>query len=336
VTLMTFSRRSFVRGGVVTAAELGMPGRALAQHVPAKPETPNLRIGLAVDGTTFLPIYIAAAKTWQAEGINGQLFVFRGDAEVSQALVGGSVDLHLGSTTGILNLVDAGQPVAAFYAGFDQADLAWLADPSIKHWDDLRGKTLGVSTFGSITDALTQYVLRKRGMTPNKDVQIVQAGGTASAYQALKSGKIAAAIMSSPGKWMAQDDGYTVLGTQAGEVSPQWPKHVFMSKKSFIAANPATLTALLRAHVAAVRIAHADRAFAQQVLVDRLHYTPAFAQRAYDDVIAGFDERGRLPQRSMPAFWQISIANGDVHSVLPENSFLDARYINSFSSWAPR
>jgi NitT/TauT family transport system substrate-binding protein len=333
---MTLSRQSFMHSAAATAAILATPGRALAQRAPAKLETPNLRVGLAVDGTTFLPIYVAAAKTWQAEGINGQLFTFRGDSEVSQALIGGSVDLHLGSTTGILNLVDAGQPVSAFYAGFDQADLAWLADPSIKRWEDLRGKTLGVSTFGSITDALTQYVLRKRGLTPNKDVQLVQAGGTASAYQALKSGKLAAAIMSSPGKWMAQDDGFTVLGTQASEVSPQWPKHVFMAKKSFIAANPATLTALLRAHVAAVRLAHADRALAQQVLVDRLHYTPAFAQRAYDDVIGGFDERGRLPQRSMATFWQISIANGDVKSVQPENSFLDSHFINSFSTWAPR
>jgi hypothetical protein len=84
-----------------------------------------------------------------------------------------------------------------------------------------------------------------------------------------------------------------------------------------------------------VRIAHTDRALAQQVLVDRLHYTPAFAQRAYDDVIGGFDERGRLPQRSMAAFWQISIANGDVKSVLPESAFLDSRFIKTFASWAP-
>jgi ABC-type nitrate/sulfonate/bicarbonate transport system substrate-binding protein len=323
-------------GAAAAAAAFSVSTAARAQRAPGKLETPQLKIGLAVDGTTFLPIYIAAAKTWQAEGIDAQLFVFRGDSEVSQALVGGSVDLHLASTTGLLNLVEAGQPVNAFYAGFDQADLAWLADPGIKRWNDLRGKTLGVSTFGSITDALTQYVLLKHGLTPNKDVQIVQAGGTASAFQALKSGKIAAAIMSSPGKWQAQDDGFTLLGTQASEVAPRWPKHVFISKKSFIAANPNTLTALLRAHVAAVRLAKTDRALAQQIMVDRLHYTPAFAQRAYDDVIGGFDERGRLPQRSMATFWQISIKNGDVHSVLPEKSFLDTSFIDSFPKWAPK
>jgi NitT/TauT family transport system substrate-binding protein len=307
---------------------------SLAQTT-AKLETPNLRVGLAVDGTTFLPIYVAAAKTWQAQGLNCQLFTFRGDSEVAQALLGGSIDVHLGSLTGLLNMIEANQPAVGFYAGFDQADLAWLAQPSIKSWNDLKGKTLGISTFGSITDALTRYVLRKHGLQPTADVQLVQVGGTTAAFQALKANKIAAAIMSSPYKWQAQDEGFNLLGTQSRDVAPQWPKHVFITKKAFLEQNPNTLRALLRAHVAAIRLAKSDRAATVQVLMDRLKYTRPLAERAYDEAVPGYDERGRLPVRSMQAFWSISIANGDVKAALPEARFLDDRFIRTYGSWAP-
>jgi NitT/TauT family transport system substrate-binding protein len=300
----------------------------------AVPETPNLRVGLAVEGTAFLPLYVAAGKTWHDQGINGELFSFRGDPDVAQALIGGSVDIHLGSLTGLLNLISANQPVMGFYAGFDQADLAWLAQPAIRNWSDLKGKTIGISTLGSLTDALTQFVLRKHGLQPLKDVQLMQVGGTTSAYQALRANRIDAAIMSSPYKWVAQDEGFTLLGTQTREVAPQWPKHVFITTKTFLDRNPNTLRAVLRAHVEAIRMVKSDRAMSVQLLVNRLKYTQPLAERAYEETVIGLDERGRLPIKSMPAFWNISIANNDVKAPLPDSRFLDDRFLKSFPIWS--
>ncbi len=85
---------------------------------------------------------------------------FRGDTEVAQALAGNSIDIALASSSGLLNLVTANQGVIGFYGGFNQADFSWLAQPAIKSWRDMKGKTLGVATFGSLTDLITRYVLR--------------------------------------------------------------------------------------------------------------------------------------------------------------------------------
>src|SRR4029077_413191 len=103
--------------------------------------------------------------------------------------------------TGLLNLIGANQPVKGFYAGFHQADFAWLAQSSIKTWADLKGGTVGVSTFGSLTDQLTRYVLRKHGLKPETDVRIMQAGPSATSIQLLRSGRLLAAIQSAPTKW---------------------------------------------------------------------------------------------------------------------------------------
>lgn len=329
---MASSRRRFIASAVgALASALACGGVS-----DAAPEKPRLIIGTAVDSPTQLPLYLAAARTFKEQGLDVTTIGFRGDAEVAQALAGGSIDVSLASSTGLINLISAGQPVMGFYAGFNQADFQWLAQPSIKTWSDLRGKTIGVSTFGSLTDTITRYVLRKNGLAPEKEIQIVQGGGSPSASAALKSGKLAAAILGAPFNWQLADQGFTLLGTQARDVSPNWPKHLYSAKRAFLDQNPQTVLAILRGHVAALRLAHADRAVAVQMLVDKLKYDEKYASRAYDEEMPGFDERGHLPERSMPTFWKISIENGDVKEPWPTTKFLESRWIDSFAQWAPK
>lgn len=329
-------RGDFVRGGIA-AAGIGaaIPFLEGASAPIGKPEKTGLRLGVPVPATSFLPVYVALARTYKEQGLDVSLYSFRGDAEVAQALAGGSTDFNVASVNGLINMLTANQPVTGFYAGFYQADFAWLAIPSVKKWSDLRGKTAGISTFGSLTDGLMRYALRKNGLVPEKDVQIVQAGGSPSAYQAVKSGKLACAILSPPFKWQGPEEGLTLLGTQAQEVSPQWPKHIFSTTTKFMNENPNTMYAILRAHVQAIRAARAQRDLAVQVMMDQLKYTKQWAERAYDDVIGGFNERGTLPDKYMSTFWNITIANGDVKVPWPDSKLLDPKYVNTFNQWAP-
>jgi hypothetical protein len=52
-----------------------------------------------------------------------------------------------------------------------------------------------------------------------------------------------AAIQSAPTKWVAEDLGLTVLGTQEKEIAPQWPKHTFVARPKFLDDNPETVRA---------------------------------------------------------------------------------------------
>ena len=318
------SRRWFI--GTTTGAAF-----APAFH----PEKAALKMGIPVDAASFLPVYVAAARTWAEQGLDVTLVSFRGGAEAKQALAGDSLDLIFDSPTGVISMIAADQPVIGIYAGCNQTDFSWLAKPSVKSWNDLRGGTLGISTFGTGTDALTRFVLQRHRLDPEKDVQIVQAGGSPSAYQAMKAGRLVAACLAAPFKWQAQEDGFTLLGTQATEVSPQWPSHMLYAKTSFIDQNPNTLKALLRGYVAALRLARANRELAVGVMADRLKYAPVWAQRAYDEALPGFDERGGLPEKWMPVFWKITIQEGYVTAPWPQARFFDRRFVDSFRSWAP-
>jgi NitT/TauT family transport system substrate-binding protein len=329
------SRHGFLAGSLAAAAALALPGTPARAAYPP-PEKSSLKIGTAVSAMSFMPIYVAAAKTWKAQGLDVQVFTFRGDAEVSQALVGGSVDISAQSLNGFINMITASQPVIGFYAGFSQADFTWISQPNIKHWSDLKGKNMGIATYGSLTDALSRYVLKKNHLEPEKDVQMIQAGSTPSTYAALKAGKLAAGILSPPFSWQAQDEGLTVLGTQNTDVAHAWPKHMIGATQKFINDNPHTCQAVLRGHVNAIRLMRSNRDQVVPVMMDQLKLTKPYAERAIDLEVPFYDERGNLPpKKTMTVFWDIAEQLGDVKAPWEESKFLDRRFMDSFKSWAP-
>src|SRR3989304_4318446 len=107
----------------------------------------------------------------------------------------------------------------------------------------------------------------------------------------MQSGQLDASILSPPFKWLAADIGMTRLATQRKDVAEKWPKHVYYAQESFIAQNPNTLRALLRAHVRAIQRARANAAETAQVLVEAVKFDPQVGKRAYDDAIEDCAER---------------------------------------------
>ena len=149
----------------------------------------------------------------------------------------------------------------------------------------------------------------------------------------MRGGRLGAGVLSAPFKWTAVEAGLTRLAVQTEEISKQWPKHTFVTKRAFLDKYPNTIRALLRAHVAAIRLAKADKAFTAKVLEDRLKFTPDQALKAYDDVIGGFDERGEIPDMSV--FWEIKKDSKEVTEIWPREKFFDDRYVKTFAQWAP-
>jgi len=330
---LRITRRRFVQAGVAVASA-SSASFALAAEI-GKPERTQLKFSLAIDAASFTPAYVADARTWKPLGLEVEMISFRGDAEVSQALAGGSVDISLQSLDGLFSLLNSGQPVIGFYAGFYQADFAWYAQPAIKSWADMKGSSIGISTFGSLTEQLSTYALRRHGLQPTKDVQLIQVGPTASAFQALKAGRLGAAIMSPPFKWLAGEQGFSLLGTEATEIAKQWPKHIFIARTTLIDDDPRTLKTFLRGWVAAIRLARADRALTAGILADRLKLQLPYAERAYDEMMPDYNERGTFPEPYMDVFWKVEMQSGDIKAPIPEAKLLDDRFIKTFDEWAP-
>jgi len=319
-------------GAAVTALGLAT-GLAQAQ---AAPEKTDVTIGLPVTTSTFIPLYLAEAEGYfKDEGLNVQIVAFKGGTDLVRGMVAGAVDVGVGALSEALVGVDTGQGVKVFYSGFNMTVFDWYAVPNIKSLADAKGARFGVTTFGSSTDFLTRYALTIHGIDPQKDVQIIQGGGSAPRLAAMEAGQLDVNIFATPEKFMAAERGFHKIMSQK-EIAEDYPFHVFYAKEDFLQSSPNTIKALLRAYVKGVRLAKANKERAVEVLVDKVGFEEKYASLGYDDFINQIYEDGRLPSEAgMKAFWDMGIQSGTYKEAWPLERFWDPTYVDSFNEWKP-
>jgi NitT/TauT family transport system substrate-binding protein len=310
---------------------------AVSRAPDQKPENPNLTIAVSVTDSTFLPIYLAAdAGLFKAEGLDPKILSFHGGSDLTRAVVAESVQIGLASPTSVLAAISAGQNVKVFFGGFNQAPFSWYAVPAIKTMAQARGKRFGISRFGSATDALTRFALTQAGLDPQKDAKIVQTGGSSAALAAMETGQIDVGIFSIPSNFTASDRGYNLIARQS-DFMPDFPVQSFYAEVKYLDANPRTVKAVLRAFIRAVALAKANKPLAVKVLAVRTGLTEQYAARAYDQLVDGWREDGRLAtEQGMANFFKMAIASGDVDRVWAKDQYWDNRFMATIGEWKPK
>jgi NitT/TauT family transport system substrate-binding protein len=318
---------------LVSLAIVPVIGRAQDKQL----ENPDLTIAVSVTDSTFLPIYLAAdAGLFKAEGLNPKILSFHGGSDLTRAVIAQSVQIGLASPTSVLSAISAGQNVRVFFGGFNQAPFSWYAVPSIKTMAEAKGKRFGISRFGSATDALTRFALAQAGLDPQKDAKIVQTGGSSAALAAMETGQIDVGIFSIPTNFTAADRGYNLIAKQS-DFMPDFPVQSFFAEVKYLDDNPQTVKAVLRAFIRAVTLAKANKPLAVKVLAARTGLTEQYAGRAYDQLIDGWREDGRLAtDQGMANFFKMAIASGDVDRPWTKDQYWDNRFMATIDEWKPK
>src|SRR5206468_2132169 len=119
--------------------------------------------------------------------------------------------------------------------------------PDIKKTEDLKGKTIGVTTFGSLADFLVRHLARIKGLNPDKDFALLQIGTDSERLLALKLGKIPAATLGHPQFILAQRAGFTLLWDFFKEVEYPWSE--IATTRSQIQRDRDLVMRYMRAHL---------------------------------------------------------------------------------------
>jgi ABC-type nitrate/sulfonate/bicarbonate transport system substrate-binding protein len=161
-------------------------------------------------GTASLPYVMADKKGFfKKEGVNAVIVIMQ-----NQVVVNGVVSRSLDYGGTIANFIGAakgGLPVRVVMAIMDGLDHVLVAAPNIKRVEDLKGKNVGISSFGGAPHNQMVMILRKYGMNPDKDVTFLQIGGGATRYTALESGSIHATMLVPPMNKVAREKGFNEL-----------------------------------------------------------------------------------------------------------------------------
>lgn len=173
-------------------------------------ELTRVRVGVLATGE-FCQTYIAQKKGFFAKnGLAVELVYFQGGSQVIQAMLGG--DLPLTVTAGPEGVVAKlqGADIALLSLNNPTMHFSLFVTPEIKKGEELRGKTAGISRFGSASDFSIRYIFKSMGLA-ERDVTIVQIGDNPSRLAAMKSNAVQATVFTTPNTVRARKAGFASL-----------------------------------------------------------------------------------------------------------------------------
>ncbi len=189
---------------LVVTSWIGAPGAAEAQSL--KP----MVFAVSSTDVSASPIYVAQHLGYfRDEGIDAKIVIIRSDIAM-KGLVTGDVDFA-SSLSSVVKAAAVGAPVKAVLNFFNGSFFYLVTKPNITTVEQLRGKILAVSRYGSATDFDARAALKHFGLDPNKDVKILAVGGGPTRIAALLSERVDATILNNIEKVAAENSGMKVL-----------------------------------------------------------------------------------------------------------------------------
>jgi len=158
-----------------------------------------------------------------------------------------------------------GADIAMITGGFNLFAFKVVGRPDIKSVQDLRGKKISISQFGSATDFAVQASLEKFGVDP-KQVTIIQLGSSSNRLTALTNGSTEASLFTEPFATMAIKKHRMNLLLDMAEAGMSYPQSCLMIKRSYLEANRDKATSFVKALVEGMFLANRDKALTIQTI----------------------------------------------------------------------
>lgn len=163
------------------------------------------KVRIAIGGQNqliYLPTTLAQELGfYREEGLDVELQDFAGGAKALQAAVGGSAEIVSGFYDHTIQMAADGKAFVAFVTMTRFPGLALATSPrnadQVAQIEDLKGRVAGVTTAGSSSQMLLNYLLQRHGV-PIDSVSITSIGSAATAIAALEHGTVAAGMMADP------------------------------------------------------------------------------------------------------------------------------------------
>src|SRR5690242_2055561 len=232
---------------------------SLSSSSLARAQMTKLNVGYSAASADQLPAWVAKdTGIFAKEGLDVQLIFFTGGTTAILALVSNDVPITQVSGPGLVNSALAGSDAVFVAAGMTSLNYVLMGKPGVKSTDQLKGGTLAISRFGSATDSIARFALRKIGLTPGKDITLVQVGSGPERLSALNTGRVTAAVINPPSSFIAEKKGLAIIADVA-KMGLVFQHTGAATTRKYIKENPDIVRRYVRAHVEAVHKMWTDK-----------------------------------------------------------------------------
>lgn len=252
------------------------------------------RIRIGVSNPNMPNLTSAAAEKrgfFKEEGIDAEIIRMNPNVSIT-ALASGDID-YSQLFAAVVGGAIAGLPMRVVAGFMTNWPLVLIARPEFKSVRDLRGKTLGVSSYGATPEVAARLIFKHFGIDPEKEIKILALGPDTARITALKAKVVDVIITSPPADAQMEKLGYNVLARAQDYFNLPYLGLGAGTKK--IKERPNEVRRVIRATLKANRYIYENREGAAQILVEWGKVEREFAYQSYDGVRNLFNLDGSVP-----------------------------------------
>jgi NitT/TauT family transport system substrate-binding protein len=247
----------------------------------------RLNVGYSAVSADQLPAWVAKdSGIFAKNGLDIQLIFFTGGTTAILALVSGDVPITQVSGPGLVNSALAGSDAVFVAGGITSLNYVLLGKPGVKAAEQMKGGTLAISRFGSATDSIARFALRKVGLAPGRDVTLVQVGSGPERLNAVLTGKVSAAVINPPASFIAEKRGLAVLADVA-KMGLVFQHTGAATTRKYIREHQDTVRRYVKSHVEAVHKMWTDKEATIRALSKSMPGVEReFLEKSYENVMS--------------------------------------------------
>lgn len=221
--------------------------------------TEKLFVGYAGMSADLSHVWIAKeAGLFEKHGVDVVPIYFSGGRPLMQALLAG--DIQLAATGGITSVraIVAGAELIIIAGYMNKLTYTFFTSKDITRAEQLKGKAVAISGFGTTSHAVTVLALKKLGLVPVKEVAIVQIGDQTARFAALQANSIQGAIITPPLTLLARNRGLNPLIdlTQAGI---PWLQEVIIANNFMLRRRQDVVKSFMKGFIDGLKLWHANK-----------------------------------------------------------------------------
>jgi ABC-type nitrate/sulfonate/bicarbonate transport system substrate-binding protein len=246
------------------------------------------------------------------------------------ALVAGDVAISQNAGPEVVNAYLAGSDPVFVAGGTITLDWWLMGRPEIKSTAQLKGGSVAISRFGSVSDFVARFALQRIGFTPDKDVAVVQVGTNTDRFVAMTAKRVDGGVFNPPTSFIGQKTGFTVLADVAS-LGLAFQHTGAVTTRKFIRENADAVGKYVKAHVEAIHRLKTDRETGLKVAAKYFGKVrdKESMEKAYDRYIGD----NQLPRKQYPTLEGLKTVLGTLgekdskaRAIKPED-LVDLRFI---------
>jgi len=249
----------------------------------------KIHISAPSKSLSWFPIHLSREKDfYRAEGLDVDYVIMKPQVAM-QALIAGDVSYTtaLGST---IRAALRNVPLRVVMTIADKPLFALIARPGINSVEELRGKLLGISSFGASTDNYGRALLRRFKLIPNQDVKIIALGGGMNRIAAMEAGAVDAALIEAPYNVMLERKGFRKI-LFVGDLIPS-PLAGLGTRIDKIQKHPDEIQRLIRATLRGIQFAKTNRQETVRSIMKWTDMDQSLAEGSYEMAGASWSSTG--------------------------------------------